>query len=279
MPNTDWSRSEVEAVVDDYRQMLIQQFYGQAVNKAEHNRRLRERLQDRSKGSVEFKHANISAVLDAMGFPTFLKGYLPRGNFQALLQEVLEDRVFGDAEFARAASHVADQPAIAPAGIDFSHWIELPPAPRTSSTRADYRARSPVDFVAVEARNRALGLAGEELALAYERERLERAGKGTYAGQVEHVSRTRGDGLGYDILSFETDGRERFVEVKTTAFAKASPFYISRNELAFSEENADRYRLYRLFEFRDSPRMFEVAGSMRQRLVLNAVTYQATVGA
>lgn len=76
MPNIDWTRQEVEAVVDDYRQMLIQQFYGQAVNKAEHNRRLRERLQGRSKGSVEFKHANISAVLDEMGFPTFLKGWV-----------------------------------------------------------------------------------------------------------------------------------------------------------------------------------------------------------
>lgn len=278
MPRIDWTREEVEAVVDDYRHMLIQQFYGQVVNKAEHNRRLRERLQGRSKGSVEFKHANISAVLDEMGFPTFLKGYLPRGNFQALLQEVLEERLFDDAEFSRAASHVADQPAIAPAGIDFSNWLELPPPPRTAPQRADYRARSPVDFVALEARNRALGLAGEELVLSFERERLDRAGKGAYAGQVEHVSRTRGDGVGFDILSFETDGRERFIEVKTTAFSKSSPFYISRNEVAFSDEHADRYRLYRLFEFRNAPRMFEVAGSMKQRLVLNPVTYQAVVG-
>lgn len=129
----------------------------------------------------------------------------------------------------------------------------------------------------MEARNRALGLAGEELVLSFERERLDRAGKGAYAGQVEHVSRTRGDGAGFDILSFETDGRERFIEVKTTAFAKSSPFYISRNEVAFSDEHADRYRLYRLFEFRDAPRMFEVAGSMKQRLVLNPVTYQAVI--
>jgi len=277
MPRSDWSRAEVEAAVDDYRQMLIQQFYGQAVNKAEHNRRLRERLNGRTSASVEFKRANISAVLEAMNFPTYLKGYLPRGNFQALLQEVLEERMFDDAEFARAARHVADQPAITPSAIDFAHWQELPPPPRTAPNRADYRVRSPVDYVAQEARNRNLGLAGEELALSFERERLERAGKGAYASRVEHVSRTRGDGLGYDILSFETDGRERFVEVKTTAFSKSSPFYISRNEVAFSDDYADQYRLYRLFEFRDAPRMFEVVGSMKQKLTLNAVTYQATV--
>lgn len=278
MPRIDWSREEVEATVDDYRRMLIQQFYGQPVNKAEHNRRLRERLNGRSEASVEYKHANISAVLQEMGFHAFLRGYLPRGNFQALLQEVLEQRIFEDPEFHRAASHIADQPAVAPPGVDFSCWLEAPPPPRTAPRRADYRARSPIDYAAREARNRELGRAGELLVLDFERDRLERAGKGFHAGQVKHVSLESGDDAGYDVLSYESDGRERFIEVKTTAFSKASPFFISRNEVNFSEENADRYRLYRLFEFRDAPRMFEVLGSMRERLVLDPVNYQATVG-
>ncbi|MBW8367776.1 MAG: DUF3883 domain-containing protein [Arenimonas sp.] len=66
--------------------------------------------------------------------------------------------------------------------------------------------------------------------------------------------------------------------MKTTAFSKSSPLYISRDEVAFSEDHADRYRLYRLFEFRDAPMMCEVVGSMKQKLILNAATYQATVG-
>ena len=38
------------------------------------------------------------------------------------------------------------------------------------------------------------------------------------AARVDRVSETRGDGLGYDVLSFETSGRERLIEVKTTNY-------------------------------------------------------------
>ena len=38
-----------------------------------------------------------------------------------------------------------------------------------------------------------------------------------------------GDGAGYDILSFETDGTERFLEVKTTVGYERTPFFISPN--------------------------------------------------
>jgi hypothetical protein len=58
-----WSRDEVELIVADYFAMFEAELRGDDVNKADHNRRLRTRLNNRSKGSVEFKHANISAVL------------------------------------------------------------------------------------------------------------------------------------------------------------------------------------------------------------------------
>jgi len=114
--------------------------------------------------------------------------------------------------------------------------------------------------------------------MAFERTRLERAGKSNLAGKVEHVSVRRGDGAGFDILSFEHDSRERFIEVKTTAFAKATPFFISRNELEFSEQRSEQFHLYRLFEFRDTPRMFALQGNMRSRLKLDPVNFLARVG-
>ena len=61
--------------------------------KSDHNRVLRRRLQGRSHGSVEFKHQNISAVLAGLGLP-YIDGYKPRGNVQALLREVVGERVF-----------------------------------------------------------------------------------------------------------------------------------------------------------------------------------------
>jgi hypothetical protein len=69
MAEHDWSRDEVEAIVADYFGMLGHELTGARVNKSEHNERLRAVLQRRSKGSVEFKHANISAVLTEHGYP------------------------------------------------------------------------------------------------------------------------------------------------------------------------------------------------------------------
>lgn len=75
-------------------------------------------------------------------------------------------------------------------------------------------------FIEREARNRSLGLAGEELVIQFEQERLIRAGCERLAARIEHTSRVRGDHEGYDILSFETDGAERLIEVKTTKYGK-----------------------------------------------------------
>ncbi|MEO7102679.1 MAG: DUF3883 domain-containing protein [Gemmatimonadaceae bacterium] len=72
---------------------------------------------------------------------------------------------------------------------------------------------------------------------------------------IEHVSRTQGDGLGYDIVLFETDGRERMIEVKTTAFDAMTPFFASKREVSVSEDLAPQFQLYRIFKFRDSPNL------------------------
>src|SRR5439155_22536039 len=88
MAGDDWSREEVETTVGDYFSMLRDELGGLRVNKAEHNERLRRLLRSRSKGSVEFKHANISAVLTLHGSP-YIEGYKPRFNFQALLEQVV----------------------------------------------------------------------------------------------------------------------------------------------------------------------------------------------
>ena len=89
------------------------------------------------------------------------------------------------------------------------------------------------------------------------------------------MAATQGDGLGFDVLSFEDDGRERLIEVKTTAFGELTPFYVSRNELARSEADAEQYRLYRLFDFRDRPRVFELPGAISMQCKLEAVSYLA----
>jgi hypothetical protein len=49
------------------------------------------------------------------------------------------------------------------------------------------------------------------------------------------VSGEEGDGAGFDIASFDRDGSERLIEVKTTNGWGAHPFHISSNELAVAD--------------------------------------------
>lgn len=77
-----WSAAEVAATVADYLSMLEAELRGEPCNKAEHNRHLQALLNERSGPAIEFKHANISAVLIELGIP-YIAGYKPRGNYRS----------------------------------------------------------------------------------------------------------------------------------------------------------------------------------------------------
>ena len=104
-----WTRLEDEAAVADYLDMLVEELSGRPVNKAEHNRRLRAVLTERSKGSIEFKHANISAAMIDLGY-RYVDGYKPRPNYQDLLRRVIEARMAARPELAALMSAAADAP-------------------------------------------------------------------------------------------------------------------------------------------------------------------------
>jgi len=64
-----WNDLEIDLIVADYFAMLIEELAGRPFNKSEHNRALQALLKDsaRNRGSIEFKHQNISAVM--LGLP------------------------------------------------------------------------------------------------------------------------------------------------------------------------------------------------------------------
>ena len=111
----------------------------------------------------------------------------------------------------------------------------------------------------------------------FEHRRLWQDGRRDLADRIEHVSRTRGDGLGYDILSFETSGLERLIEVKTTAFGAMTPFFASRAEVRVSEEHSDSFRLFRIHKFREAPKLFVLEGSLHQSCALDPTQYRASL--
>jgi hypothetical protein len=157
--------------------------------------------------------------------------------------------------------------------------MEGPLSPTEARSRrvAEPPRQVKVNYLALEASNASLGRAGEEFVVNYERARLIHAGKDKLADRVEHVALTRGDGLGFDVRSFEANGGDRLIEVKTTTYGKYIPFFVSRNELQVSRDEADAYQLYRLFHFRRDPRLFNLPGALDQSCDLDPAVYTARV--
>ncbi|MBM3844322.1 MAG: DUF3883 domain-containing protein [Verrucomicrobia bacterium] len=283
----DWSVAEVRATIADYMAMYRLELSGQAYNKTAHARRLMTLLDGRSRSAVEMKHSNISAILRALGHPG-ISGYKPRGNYQELLAREVVAWLESDTELDRFSLQAVERMAATPEDVDFSAFRVSPPSrqardePRLgeNSPLGSWRDKVALkrDYAAREARNASLGLAGEELVVKFEQFRLGSLGLDRLAGKVEHVSKTQGDGLGFDVLSFEPDGREKYLEVKTTAFARETPFFATANELRFSRDHADRYALFRLFEFRGKPQCFVLEGEIDRFCQLDPVTYRCSFG-
>lgn len=276
-----WARGEVEATVAAYFGMLRAELSGTRYSKAEHRRRLLPLLQGRSEQSVEFKHANISAILIELRFP-FISGYKPRSNYQGLLYEVVSDQLAGDSAIHKLAAADTAQPATIPTVDDILKVLTEPPKPvalknRIAAPSASYSA-TPVNYLEREANNRSLGLAGEEFVINFERARLIRAGAENLASRIEHVAKVRGDAAGFDVLSFEQSGSDRLIEVKTTKYGAHTPFFVSRNELEVSKTRTNRYHLYRVFDFRERPLLFTLHGALSSTCKLDPTNYIARVG-
>lgn len=275
-----WSQNEVDALVADYFAMLVAEQKGEKVNKAAHRRALMPLLNARSERAIEDKHQNVSAILIELDCPN-IAGYQPLVNYQALLFDIVNRRLRKDAELAATLSVVVDAQVTRPSVADLLSRWEAPPAPTGIKSYQELheratRSRAPVNWLAREAKNRSLGKAGEEFALEFERARLARAGRLRLAERIEHVA-LEDETAGFDIRSFESDGSDRLIEVKTTGNSKHVPFFVSRNEVNVSRRKAATYHLYRVFRFRDDPRLYGLAGALDDTCLLDPVQYSARV--
>jgi hypothetical protein len=283
MAGENWSDLENDLIVADYFEMLSLDQAGIAFNKAERNRKLVNTLQDRNRGSVEFKHANISAVMRTLG-QDILTGYQPRFNFQMPLVDAVirhldslgekqihpEIKMHGNKSASRW--NVAEESTL---------WIG--PAPTHSNQPPPIKlefmsaiARK-YDVAERDARNRTLGLAGEQRVFLHERANLRNNGRDDLAKQIRWTSQEDGDGAGYDIHSFEPDGRDRLIEVKTTNGWERTPFHISRNELAVADERREQWCLVRLWNFAREPKAFEIRPPLDAHVTLTPTSFLASL--
>ena len=199
----------------------------------------------------------------------YIKGYKPRGHIQNALIEELTRQTRGGAVLRE---------------------VEIPTRaekPAQRATFVEHPERTPK-----VGRRRSQASAGDAgLRGTREREptarpprggdRLRRGGRTTrgrgrpdLAKRVVWVARDLGDGAGYDIASFDADGSDRHIEVKTTRLGSTTPFYLSAWELAYAEEHpSDRLHLPRVRR-RHRAKIYLVDRPTKTELSLEPITYR-----
>lgn len=275
MAGETWTDAENDTIIADYFAMLADDLAGKPYNKAQHNRDLQAAI-GRSRGSIEWKHQNISAILIGLG-ETWITGYKPAFNFQTPLVDAVARWLASNAAWVSRAPQAAQAGHLREAG---ALWVGPPPTMRNAPPPEELDQMLGIarkfDVAERDERNRTLGRAGEERVLAHERSNLITSGRPDLAERVRWVSEEDGDGAGYDIASFSPEGQNRLIEVKTTNGWERTPFHISRNELAVAEAKRADWCLLRVWNFARDPKAFEIRPPLDAHVTLTPTSFQAS---
>jgi hypothetical protein len=267
---TNWQDDELDAIVADYFDMLAADLAGRPYVKLRHSEALMARV-GRTHRSVEFKHQNISAVLDVLGLP-WIPGYKPKRNYQNAIFGAIERYL---TEHPEILGNVPKSPPPPIPGRVFVSppAVDLIQSPMPELLRRLIRKFDPVER---DLRNRSLGKAGEQFVVELERRQLVDADRSDLARKVRWVSVEDGDGAGYDVLSFDAAGRERLLEVKTTNGSVRTPFFLSRNERDLAIERPADWRIYRVHLFAKEPRIFSIVPPLENAVNLRPEIWRAS---
>lgn len=266
-----WQDDELDAIVADYFAMLESDLTGRPYVKSTHSALLMERI-GRTHRSVEFKHQNISAVLDELGMP-WIPGYMPKRNYQNAIFDAI------DRYLTEHPDSLQPQPTQETSPPSNDVIFVDPPAVSLPERQVPERLRRLVqkfDPVERDYRNRALGKAGEAFVVQCERRRLTDADRPDLSERVRWIADEEGDGAGYDVLSFNLEGRDRLLEVKTTNGSARTPFFLTRNECDLAAERPAEWRIYRVHLFTRGPRIFRIAPPLERSVKLTPETWRAS---
>lgn len=266
----DWTDWQNDLVVAEYFEIAKIQAANAPINKAQRYRDLGV-LIGRNPGSVSQKLHNVSAVLDGLEM-AWTRGLKPRANLQQSLIDAVEryldfhpQLVFGSAPAAQEGLIEEESPP--PLG-----------KPKPVIDRKLERIARKYNYAERDFRNRALGRSGEEAIFLNERRRLAVLGKEKLSEKVEWTARDKGDGVGYDIKSFDASGAELLIEVKTTNGPRTTDFFLSKTEFEVAKERPDAWRLYRLHSFSKKPGLFVLPPPLSDSARLSVENWRVQVG-
>lgn len=107
------------------------------------------------------------------------------------------------------------------------------------------RGADETDWAMRDKRNRKLGVDGTFLFCDMRKNDSLLPIEGDLSKMVKSIAPVDSS-AGYDIRSFEVDGFEMFIEVKTASGPKIAAFFISANEMRASIRNPDGFGIYRV---------------------------------
>ena len=228
---------------------------------------------------LEFYEFCDSIKVELKKEKTFLSCYQKRLKEKQLIDPALnlltQDFIYAIARYLNA-DYFRNEKRVIAGRVDH---IEVSALKKKEEHNVLFRGKKGIDYSKQDELYRSLGRYGEEWAVNFEIERLNKQGI-VNKSAVRHASLLDGDGIGYDILSVEEDGKtDRYIEVKTTTGDLNQPLYFSQNELMFSNIHSDHFYLYRIYNFTEPDKKADVViikGSLKQ---LNAepVLYKASL--
>ena len=274
-----WSIDEINAIVDDYMSMLLQDLKGEKYNKTSHREKLKPQLNNRTDGSIEFKHQNISAVLIDLDYP-YIDGYKPRFNYQNELFQAISKKT---EEIDLNLTDIIDNNLnkTKKSSKDLTPILTEVQPPTTINRKInpyekiEFGRKNKKNYALIENNNKNLGRRGEELVLEFEKQRVTKLKLDV--SKVQWISEVKGDDEGYDILSLNDDGSARYIEVKTTTQGIDFHFFISGREVEFSRRNKDNYFIYRVFNLNKSPNFYTQKGYVIDSFELFPTEFKASL--
>ena len=107
-----------------------------------------------------------------------------------------------------------------------------------------------------------VGDAGEKYVYEYEKNKLERLGLGDLANKIIKQYEDLSFFPGYDIQSFDEQGNQIFIEVKSTKGKNKNYFEISENEISAAKKYGSAYFIYQVTNALTDPKISTVISNL-----------------
>tara|TARA_Y100001970_G_C14188565_1_gene834020 strand:- start:415 stop:1650 length:1236 start_codon:yes stop_codon:yes gene_type:complete len=181
----------------------------------------------------------------------------------SILLETLDESVFEESDKKQNLDLNYELPSFNP--------DEISPKIKGSKKSSTEKPRKP------SPPSKKVGDAGEKYVYEYEKNRLTECGKKELSELIVKQYEDLSFFPGYDIQSFDEEGNEIYIEVKSTKSKKKDSFEISENEINAARELGDAYYIYQVTNALTNPKISTVIQNPIRFETLNKILVEPMV--